>query len=568
MAKAKSTKKDDAKKVAPKPTTEKPKKEVKVKETEKKVEKAPKKVEEKAVKVEKPEKKGKKSKKNLFIGLGAGVLAVGAAVACMFIIKNTTDPADKRSKLSYSDSFFVSDNNTYTLWNRFGVRVTEDEYTSKSDFLAGCAAVQKDGQSAVIRENGTLAVDYGRYGEIAARGGLYYAKDGNTKMYSVITCSGKVLVQGTDIKMQTYGSANGFALVESEKQYDLFTWSGVKLISLAKSEDADDPILGGSNDFGSLYYNGQNFIFDARTSQMLAAFEGPKYSIDDVSESRTQILLESDEEDILVHHKMITNGKVYDLTDTEQYGFVNNEYLIGYNDFEAVALLDKDYKLAKYVGTYLSLKDLDNYAVLNDEDEEKPVAEIYYRGSIVSTFDKDPYVVSGILYDDYYLIRNDGKFRFYNLDGSGVNDKEYISVLSNFNKKHHAIVAEEEGKYYLINTQWKQLNEEAYARIYSDEGGYEVKNSDDKYGILNNEGALVTEVKYTSVYYRSAAVDYDIWTGRNAYNDYDVIDVANGKVILEHANVQNFYAHYFTVLNSDKKTEYYTYNGNLIYTTK
>ncbi len=563
MAKAKSTKESE-KELASKATkkTEEPKKEVKAKEA--KAEKA-----EKAEKVEKPTKT-KKSKKNLFIGLGVGVLAIGAIVACFCIFAKTIDPADKRAKLSYSNSFFVADDNVYTLYNSAGVRITSDEYTNKSDFLAGCAAVQKDGQYAVIRENGTLAVDFGRYGEIAARGGLYYVKDGNTKLYSVITCDGKVLAQGADITMQTYGYNNGFALVESEKQYDLFTWAGVRLVSLQKEDGADDPILDASNDFGTLYYNGQNFVFDARTSQMLAAFEGYQFSIDDVSESRSQILLETDEENVLVKHKMLTNGEIYDLSDTENYGFVNEEYLIGYNDFEKVALLDNEYKLVKYVGTYLSLKDLDNYAVLNDDDDtEDNTADIFYRGEVVTSFGLEPYVVSGILYDDYYLIRDNGKFRFYNLDGTVASfSKEYVSALGNFNKRHHAIVADEENKYYLINTQGQQINEGTYRRIYLEDGGYEIKNDDDKYGILNLDGQLVVEPKYTSVYYRSAAVDHAIWTGRNAYNDYDVIDAGTGKVILEHANVQNFYAHYFTVTNADKKTEYYTYDGTLFYTTK
>ena len=73
--------------------------------------------------------------------------------------------------------------------------------------------------------------------------------------------------------------------------------------------------------------------------------------------------------------------------------------------------------------------------------------------------------------------------------------------------------------------------------------------------------------KYNSLYYRSAAVDSNIWTGRTDTDKYDVIDVDNKKVILTDVNAQNFYTNYFTVKNSDKKTEYYTYDGELFFTS-
>lgn len=572
MAEKKSAK-EAGKKPAPKATEKQTKKET----VEKKLVKAeknekPKKVEEKtekAVKVEEKEKKTEKKKKNplLFIGIALSVIVIGLLIY-FFIIKKPSDTADPKSKLSYSNSFFISDDGKYTLWNRYGARVTQDEYDGKSDFVAGCASVQKEGQSAIVRENGTLAVDYGRYGEITARGGVYLAKDGNTKLYSVITCDGKILMQGQDLKITSYGN-NGFALIESEASFDLFTWSGKRLTSLAKAEGVSEPVLDGAEDFGTLYYNGQNFIFDARKSQIIAAFEGAQYEIDDISEDRSQVLLEGDDENIQVRHKIIRNGVLYDLTDTDNYGFVNNSYLIGYNDFDAVALLDNNYKLVKYVGTYLALKDINNYAVLNDEDEENPKAEIVVNNNVVATFDKEPYVASGVLRDDFYVIRNDGKFRFYNLNGTPAFDgKEYAAVWGVFDEYHHVPVADAEDEYYLIDTQGKRLHDGTFKRIYQEKGGYELKSSDDKYGIMTRDGTIASEAKYTSVYYRSSAIDHDIWTGRNSYNDYDVYDLTAGKIILQNANVQSFYAHYFTVTNSDKKTEYYTYDGTLFYTTK
>ena len=75
-------------------------------------------------------------------------------------------------------------------------------------------------------------------------------------------------------------------------------------------------------------------------------------------------------------------------------------------------------------------------------------------------------------------------------------------------------------------------------------------------------------MKYEDTYYRSAAVDGDIWTAKNGYSDHDVYNIETHTLLTEHANVQSFYAHYFTVRNSDKKTEYRTYTGKLFYTSK
>ncbi|MBR6529794.1 MAG: hypothetical protein IKT43_00055, partial [Clostridia bacterium] len=61
---------------------------------------------------------------------------------------------------------------------------------------------------------------------------------------------------------------------------------------------------------------------------------------------------------------------------------------------------------------------------------------------------------------------------------------------------------------------------------------------------------------------------HNIWTGKYGSSDYDVIDVANKKVLLEHVNVNSFYANYFTVKNVDDKYDYYTYSGVKFYTSE
>ena len=518
---------------------------------------AEKKSTEKVEKTEKP--KDKKSKKGLIFGLIGAALFVVILVG-YFLFKPKATPDDPKAKLSYSPSFFIYDTNKYTLWNKDGQRLTEDEYENKSDFIAGYAYVKRDDQVGIIRDDGVITVPFGRYGSIEAKGGLFLAQDGNTKQYYVLTGTGKDLMMGENLSITSAGSSSAFALVESEKVYDLFTFSGAHLGTFPKVEDASEAKLAVNNDFGLFYYNNFNLIFDARDSRVLASFEDSRYTFDGVADNRTQILLQNEEDES--KYKLVTTaGLVYDLNECKYYAFTVMDYLIGYESYTELAILNPDYSVAKRVSAYLALKDQNNYAVKNDDGN----VEIVRNGNVVKTFDQNADLESGVLYDDLYAITNDDKAMFYNLDGSVAINHEYKEIWSLYDKFHHAIVADEEDQYYLIDTAGNRLTDNTFKRIYREDGGYEFKTSDDKYAIANEKGEQITEAKYESTYYRSSAVDHNIWTGKNDTNDYDVIDVANKKILLEHVNVNSFYANYFTVKNSDDKYEYYTYSGVKFY---
>ena len=503
--------------------------------------------------------KDKKSKKGLIFGLiGAALLAVIAVG--YFLLKPKAAPDDPKAKLSYSTSFFIQDNGKYTLWNSEGKRLTEDVYESKSDFIAGYAYVKKDGQYAVIRDDGTPTIPFGKYGSIESKGGLFLAQDGNTKQYYLLTGTGQSLLASDSLKLTSAGSASAFALAESESAYDLFTYSGAHLGTFMKADDAKDPQLSGNDDFGLFYYNNLNLLFDVRTAKVLASIEGSQYEFEDVNSSRSQILLQNEDDE--TKYKLIANGLIYDLNECKYYAFTVLDYLIGYESYSEIAILNPDYSVATRTSAYVAIKDNKNYAVKNDDGN----VDIIKDGQVVKTFDKDADIESGVLYENMYAIENDGKAMFYDLSGNVAINHEFASIWSLFNKFHHAVVADAEDEYYLIDAKGNRLTENTFKRIYAEEKGYEFKTADDKYAIGNEKGEQVTEAKYDSLYYRSAAVDHNIWTGKNGANDYDVIDVANKKVLLEHANVVSFYANYFTVKNSDGKYEYYTYSGLKFFT--
>lgn len=536
--------------------------------TKSKAEKPAKEVEKKPV--EKPAKakaeaktEAKNCKKGWLFGLIAvAVLAIIGAVIAVICL-NKPDASDPRAKISYSNSFFIYDNSKYTLWNADGKRVTEDEYSNAYDFVGGYSLVKKDDQYGVINENGKMTVDFGKYGNITMKGGLYLAQDGNTKEYSLITGAGRELAKGNDLSVDAASYSSGFAAVKVDGKIKIYNYAGTLIAETDVVDGAEDPTMNSSHDYGVFHYGEQNYVFDARNGAMLAQFEGSRYTFDSVSDDRRIVLLENYNDS--GNYKLIADGKVYDLNETKYYGITAMDAVIGYDNYSKLALLNDDYKVAKWVSTYLDLKDTNNYAV----EGENGNVEIYKNGEKVKEFGDDSSIAaSGVLYEDLYAIEEGDKAMFYNLDGTVGINHEFKDIRSLFDEFHHAIVADEDNAYYLIDAKGNKIGDGTYKSISVRDGGYELKNEDGKYAIANKDGKLVTEFKYDNLYYRSYAEPRNIWTGRIENEKYDVIDVDSSKVILEGVNVDSFYANYFSVKNSDKKLEYYTYSGEKFYTSE
>lgn len=502
----------------------------------------------------------KKSNSGLITGLIAAAVVAIVAVVIAVLCLNKPGSGDQTAKLDYSDSFFISDNGKYLLWNDSGKRLTEDEYSNKSEFVAGYAMVRKGDQYGIIKDDGRMSVDYGKYGRISNEGGLYLAEDGNTKEESLITGSGKVLAKGDDLDVYSPGSTGGFAGVKVDGKIKFYNYNGTLMFETDAVDEADDPDINSRDDFGIVHYGNQNWVFDARDGKVLAKFEGSRYGFDTVSDSRKMILLSGYEDEN--GYKLIANDKVYDLNETKYYGMTALDQLIGYDDHSELALLDGDYKVAKKVSTYLDLKDINNYAT---ELTDGGVA-IYQNGEKVKEFGEGADIAtSGILFSDYYAIEENDKAKFYNLDGSvAFNGREFESIRMLFDENGNAIVADVEDEYYLLNNSGEKVSDVVASRISVQEGGYELKNEDGKYAIANRSGKPVTDFKYDLVSYRTAPEPRNIWTGRTEDEKYDIIDADSGKVIAEGVEYDGIYRNYFTV-RKDGGLAYYTYDGNIFY---
>ncbi|MBR3319078.1 hypothetical protein IKG06_01065 [Candidatus Saccharibacteria bacterium] len=507
---------------------------------------------------EKKVKEDKSSHKSLLFGILGGVLALILIVVAIIVFRKTPDPRDPKSSPVYTNAFFIYNDGKYTLWNSEGKRLTDEEYNDKSSFVGGYAYVRKGSEYALINDMGKTMLDYGQISSIKDYGaGLYVVNDNNGTQLLMLG-NGKILLSGDDLDLDYPSNTATFGAVKTGDTYYIFSYAGVLMAEVKAVED-QTMHFSSKDDFGLIYYNGWNLVFDNRSGKQLSAFEGKRFSFDSVSEDRSTILL--DEYDNSESYKVIHDGRLFDLNGNTNYGMIrNSNNVVGFDDYDELSLLNENYEVVKTLSSDLALKDLANYAVINEDN----AVDVYYRGEIVRTFSKNAGLVSGLLqYNDLYAIKDEGKYGFYKLDGSFAFGN-YADIRSLFDKNHLASVSEDGENYYLIDATGNRVNDLTYRRFYSYDHSYVVYDKDNKRAILDDKGAPITGFDYSEAYNRSVAVDHEIWSLKRESNNYDVVDATapiDHRMIISGVNVYDFYANYFTVKNEEGGYDYYTYKG-------
>lgn len=502
-----------------------------------------------------------KSKKGLlWIIIGAVLTAV--VVAAFFILRPKPAPDDPKNSPTYSSAFFIYANDKYMLWNKDGVRLTEDEYDEKTNFIGGYAYVKKGNEYALIREDGRLTVPFGQISRVVkSYAGLFLIED-NAGVRRLWMGDGRELLAGSDLEIDAPSYSSTFLAAKMGENYYIYNYAGRLVTQFAVVDDAELEFSSGK-DFVLAFYNKTNLLFDARSGQQLAIFEGDRYEVEDVTEDRSLVLMNKDEEG--GDYKVFAQGRgLFDLNEITYYGLVrNSNMVVGYDDdYKEVSLLDSNFKIVKKVKADVAIKDNDTYAMLNDDGK----VEIYRNGNLATTIEGSSDLLSGVVSGaELYAIRANDKYGFYRLDGSHAFG-EYEDVYALFDEFHHASVSEDGDNYYMIDTNGKRLNDLAYERIYTYDHSYYVRNADGKRALLAEDGQPVTGFDYTDGANRGVAVDHEIWTMKREANKYDVVDVTAKKILLAEVNPSEFYANYFVVKNADEKKEYYTYTGLKFYT--
>ena len=504
------------------------------------------------------------SKKNLLLGIAGVILAVVIILIAVLVFRKAPNPKDPKASPTYSRAFFIYNDGKYTLWNSDGKKLIDDEFDDKSAFIGGYAYIRKGSEYAFINDSGKIILNFGQISSIEDYGaGLYLIKDNNSAQHLMLG-NGKVLVSGDDIDLDFPSSTATFASAEFDGKYNIYNYAGVLMAQIESVKDTTMR-FSSSDDFGLVYYNGWNLLFDTRSGKQITMFEGERFSIDTVSDDRSVILLNEYENS--TQYKVVRDGILFDLNETKSYGMIRNtNIIVGYDDYDSVSLLDNNYKVIKEVNSYLALKDPENYATINSEGK----VEILYRGKVVKTFDQDDVdLVSGVLANaDLYAIKSDGKYRFYHMDGSFAFG-EYSDVYSLFDTHRHTSVSDDGERYYMIDANGNRVNDLSYQRAYTYENSYVIYNDNSKRAILTATGVPITDFEYVEAYNRNVAVDHEIWSLKRDSNIYDVVDATatENKLIVSNVNAYDFYAHYFTTKNDEGGYDYYTYKGVLFFRT-
>ncbi|MBR0480689.1 hypothetical protein IJJ46_02610 [Candidatus Saccharibacteria bacterium] len=518
---------------------------------------------EKSAKTEK--KTAKKSKKGLIIGIISGLAVVAIAVICCLCFRQPLAPDDPKASPTYSPAFFISDNNKYTIWNAKGERVVDDEFDSHSDFIGGYAYVKKGSEYAIINDTGKYSVEFGQISQIVSYGGGIYHIKSNDGSEHIIAGNGKELLSGENLKLSYSSTNTPVVTVTADDGVHIYNYNGKELAKLDKNDDAEIEFSTYS-DFNLVSYNGWNYLFDARADKQVASFEGTRYRIYEVSDERDKVLMREYENS--TPYRLYANSKFYELNEKKHYDMAS-DYVYGYDDYEAVALLDDNYQVALTVKPQVAIKDLKNYAVKNDDGD----IDIYYKGEKVKTFSDDAEIVSGFLiYEDYYMIQNGEKFAFYTLDGKNAFDKEFSDARSNFDKHHLAIVSDTDSdkEFYFIDNQGKKVSDYTFSRGYSYDGGYSIKNADGKYAVASVDAHILAEFNYEDASHHGNIADHEIWTLEKEDGKEDVFDVKTNKMIAQGIETKSFNTNYFSAKNveDNSRTDYYTYDGVIFYTSQ
>ena len=146
-----------------------------------------------------------------------------------------------------------------------------------------------------------------------------------------------MLLKGDDLDLDYSSNTATFCVVKSENVYYVFNYAGVLMAQINAVED-EEMRFSSKDEFGLVYYNNWNLVFDNRAGKQLAAFEGKRFSFDSISEDRSTILL--DEYEDSESYKVIRDGRLYDLSGNKSYGMIrNSNWIIGYDDYTEISLL-------------------------------------------------------------------------------------------------------------------------------------------------------------------------------------------------------------------------------------
>ena len=216
--------------------------------------------------------------------------------------------------------------------------------------------------------------------------------------------------------------------------------------------------------------------------------------------------------------------------------------------------------------------DANNYAVLAEKGTDG--VSFYKNGKLVKSVPCMRFINESKAKGGYYILypyskscTTESGYAYYNADGEKAFDKSF-KYANLFDNNNRAVVKTENNKVYLINTKGEKISEE-YDSITTPittrfmESKYYIVKSDSKVGLIDLDGKVVFETKYSRITYTSTKNNYIVSLSLDDSN-HSVYDLKNNKELAKSSENPDGKENYFRVKNNNVN-QYYTYSGKLIY---
>ena len=494
------------------------------------------------------------------------VVAVASITGCGKKEKET------REVENYNTAFFIKEGSKYALFSDEGKQLTGFDFTYASTISNGTALVKIDDVSAVIKADGKMLIDLGKYKYIYRESGLYKVNDENGNQY-LLDSKGKKIADMADKELSTYIGEEYLLLLDKTKnEYTVLDSKGNSLVTFAKGDSEEKPSTNEAKNFVSVYNNGKNYILDLISAKKLLEFDADAhYCVNNASDDGKIITLNSCvgtfQKQDKVTYRVIKDGKLYDLSDKCDTVGYNGENLTCKKDSKNY-LLDSNLNVGISTDS-ASYTDSEHYAKAKSGSFNG--IDFYEKDNVVKnvecrTMHEYGYNKSGLIILTTYFSKpcgtQSGSYEFYNNKGEKQFDKTFASAQK-FDDNGFARVSEDRQTYYLIDTKGNKVTDD-YKSI-STRSDYYVVSKDELVGLLDEKAKVIVEPKYKSVdILTKNGVKYAKFTTTDS--KYVIYNLKDNKEVATFDSAPNTTSNDYMVVTRDGKKVYYTYTGKEFYT--
>ena len=501
-------------------------------------------------------------KYRLLISLIIGLVIVIWLISCLICSINNKSISKKDPEVT--SSFFIKNkDNLYALFNEKGKQLTDFIYSIAGDVYNGVARVKtENGDFGIINEKGKYVVKLKKYENIAQFGSLFNVT--NEESNYLLNKKGKKIISKGEYETETLTNVNSFVVVLKGNKYKVINYNGKEIYSFKIDEKTDEKIIPSGDEYknyGSVYYNGINIIFNVNTGKIISKIKVDNhYCINGISEDEKIFSLNSCviwyETNDDVQYKVLVNKKAKDVPKECNKVSLNNDVLTCTTE-NGEFLLDDKLKLTDVNLVNTTYKDNNNYAVIKDNK-----IEFVRNNKVVSKLEKAVLADKGYSKTGIYLVYQDSEYSFYNNKGKKLFDKSFKSA-GGFDTNGLARVSEDGDKFYFINTKGKKISDTFNLSYLTKD--YYIITIDNKKGIMDSKGNMIIDTKYDDATIKD--INGYLYVSLKKDNKYILFDLQIKKEVLSLDYQPVYYDHYLKV-TSETDIKYYTYSGKLLYEEK